>query len=329
MTQGLIKRIEKCAVLNTKHDGWRCDRAAADLFTEFSRTRLRAWIESGALRVDGKSCMPRDLLSAGARLLLRVEIEPAVDDERAWVANALELNIVHEDETLLVVDKSAGMVVHPAPGHRNDTMVNALLFRYPELSSVPRAGIVHRLDKDTSGLLVVARHVSAYHDLVAAMQRNEIQRHYHAIAEGVLESGGRVDHPIGRDTHHRTRMAVVKNGRQARTRYRIVRQYRAHTYIALRLETGRTHQIRVHMAHLGHPLVGDRLYGASSRWANAAPSVSVAVRSFKRQALHASSLGLTHPHKRDYQRWQSPLPEDMRALRNSLEEDVSEEDIST
>ena len=323
MVEKHTKLIERHAILEAQHDGWRCDRAAAALFSDFSRVRLRGWIESGSLRADGKTCAPRQLLPAGTRLSLRVFMSPSVDDESAWSATDLDLDIVYEDESILVINKRAGMVVHPATSHTEDTMVNALLFRYPKLKQVPRAGIVHRLDKDTSGLLVVAHNTTAYTMLVDALKCGTVRREYQALTLGVLSSDGVIDRPIGRDPKHRMRMAVVVGARHACTRYRVLRAYRAHTHVSLRLETGRTHQIRVHMAHLGHPLLGDTRYGARLQLpAMATPELEQTLRAFKRQALHAVSLGFAHPATNKYCEWHSDLPADMGHLIDVLEHDA-------
>lgn len=322
-----IKHIKLHAVLGSEHDGWRCDRAAADLFSEFSRARLRTWIEDGSLRADGELCKPRQLLLAGTELSLCAEQLPSVHDEHGWHGKDMDLDVIHEDESILVINKRAGMVVHPAVAHRDDTMVNALLFRYPELKNIKRAGIVHRLDKDTSGLLVVARTLTAYQHLVSVLQRGEVHREYRALTLGILLSHGQINKPIGRNPTHRMRMAVVENAKQASTHYRVLRKYRMHSYIALELDTGRTHQIRVHMAHLGHPLVGDTRYGARLQLPSGAHKELVTCLSaFKRQALHAVQLGFVHPTEQIYRKWTSPLPEDMLRLTNALEHDVMASD---
>lgn len=321
--------VKRRAVLDARHDGYRCDRAAAELFSEFSRNRLVAWIRSGALLVDGARCVPRRPLSSGSELVLEARLLPGVDDERGWRANDLDVDVRYEDNDILVVDKSAGMVVHPAAGHRDDTLVNALLDRYPELAAVKRAGIVHRLDKDTSGLLVIARHARAYDFLVASIKRRTVERHYDAVVVGKLTIDGCADFPVGRDPYRRVRMAVLGDGRPARTHYRVKQVYRAHTHLGLRLDTGRTHQIRVHMAHLGYPLVGDKLYGApvcAPRGTDA--ELATELRKFPRQALHASRIGLVHPADGRHREWQSELPDDMAVLLRKLAQGLTAEEAS-
>ena len=298
---------------------WRFDRAAASLFPEFSRTRLQHWIRIGALTADGRTCRSRDTLPAGTRLCLQVQPQGRDD----WQPEAIDFRTVHEDACLLVVDKAAGMVVHPAPGHRDDTLANALLHRYPELASVPRAGIVHRIDRDTSGLLAVARNLAAHTSLVRQLQARQVQREYDAVVGGVMTGGGSVDVPVGRDPVRRTRMAVRSGGRMARTHYRVLRRFRAHTRIRAVLDTGRTHQVRVHMAYLGHPLAGDALYGGRPRFpAGAEPALQECLRSFRRQALHAAQLGLAHPQDGRRCEWRSPLPADMQQLLEVLAQDA-------
>jgi 23S rRNA pseudouridine1911/1915/1917 synthase len=293
--------------------GQRFDRVAADLFPEFSRARLQTWIKSGELRVDGGVRQAKDKLTAGAQLLLRAELQP-VDD--SWQPEAIGLAIVYEDEDILVLDKPAGLVVHPAAGHADGTLLNALLHHCPELNVVPRAGIVHRLDKDTTGLMVVAKNLGAQTALVAQLQARSVHREYEAVATGVLVGGGTVDAPLGRHARDRKRQAVLVNGgKEAVTHYRVLRRFRAHTHIRCLLETGRTHQIRVHMMHIKHPLLGDPVYGGRFRKpAGASPELIEALMAFPRQALHARRLELLHPRSGELLSWEAPVPEDMREL---------------
>ena len=309
----------RTAIIPQELAGTRLDQALASVFPEFSRSRLSEWIRGGLATVDRRHWRPRDRVAGGERVELKPA--PAVDSER-WQAQPLDIAVVHEDEHLLVVDKPVGLVVHPGAGNPDGTLVNALLHRDPALIRVPRAGVVHRLDKNTSGLLVVARTLLAHKRLVNALKSRRVEREYLAIVAGVLSAGGRIDAPVGRHRVQRTRMAVTDAGRPAATRYRVERRFHAHTLVRLTLESGRTHQIRVHMAHLGHAVVGDPLYGGRLRLpAQASSALTEQLRAFKRQALHATHLQLHHPVTDKELQWQSPLPPDMQALLNALEED--------
>ena len=309
----------RTAIIPQELAGTRLDRALASLFPEFSRSRLSEWIRQGLVTVDARARRPRDRVAGGERVEL--EIAPAADSER-WQAQAMDIAVVYEDQHLLVVDKPAGLVVHPGAGNPDGTLVNALLHRDPELIRVPRAGVVHRLDKNTSGLLVVARTLLAHKRLVSALKDRQVEREYLAVVHGLLRAGGRVDAPVGRHRVHRTRMSVNDAGRPAATRYRVERRFRAHSLLRLALESGRTHQIRVHMAHIDHPLVGDPVYGGRLRLpAGAGTELTERLRAFKRQALHAEQLKLRHPVSEQAMHWQSPLPPDMRELLAALEED--------
>jgi 23S rRNA pseudouridine1911/1915/1917 synthase len=309
----------RTAIIPRELAGSRLDQALARLFPEFSRSRLSEWIRRGLATVDRRRCRPRDRVAGGERIELTPA--PAADSER-WQAQPLDITVIYEDEHLLVVDKAAGLVVHPGTGNPDGTLVNALLHRDPALVRVPRAGVVHRLDKNTGGLLVVARTPMAHKNLVSALKNRRVEREYLAIVNGLLSAGGRVDAPVGRHRVQRTRMAVNDAGRPAATRYRVERRFRAHSLVRLTLESGRTHQIRVHMAHIGHPLVGDPTYGGRLRVpAGAGAALTKQLRAFRRQALHAAELRLQHPVSDDDMQWQSPLPPDMQALLEALEED--------
>lgn len=313
----------RIAIIPQELAGTRLDQALASLFPEFSRSRLSEWIRQGLVTVDGRQLRPRDRVAGGER----VELEPApTPHNERWEAQPLDIAVVHEDEYLLVVDKPAGLVVHPGAGNPDGTLVNALLHRDPALARVPRAGVVHRLDKNTSGLLVVARTLIAHKSLVNALKDRQVGREYLAVVDGVLSAGGRIDAPVGRHPLQRTRMAVTDAGRPAATRYRVERRFRAHSLVRLTLESGRTHQIRVHMAHIDHPLVGDPVYGGRLRLpARAGAALSERLRRFKRQALHASRLELRHPVGDQAMSWRSPLPADMKALLDALGEDDEQE----
>jgi 23S rRNA pseudouridine1911/1915/1917 synthase len=305
-------------VLPAAAAGLRLDQALARELPQYSRARLQGWIEAGAVRVDGRQPRGKDKVLGGEQVDIAARLEP---DPRV-AAEAQPLQVVHEDRALFVIDKPAGMVVHPGAGNPRHTLQNALLALDPRLALVPRAGLVHRLDKDTSGLLVVARTPEAHARLVAALAEREIERHYLAICSGAMTGGGTVDAPIGRHRTQRTRMAVRNDGREAITHYRIVKRYRAHTYVRVQLETGRTHQIRVHLAHIGYPIVGDPAYAGRRRLpAGCSAALAAALSAFPRQALHAARLALAHPMTGKRLQWEAPLPEDMARLLAALDAD--------
>lgn len=302
--------------------GMRLDQALAELFSDFSRARLQHWIREGQVRLDGRQPRPKDKVLGGEA----VELDAVAEPQEEHAAEAIPLSIVYEDEQLLVIDKPAGLVVHPAVGNREGTLLNALLHHAPELASVPRAGIVHRLDKDTTGLLVVARTLTAQHRLVEQLQARALKREYQAIVVGCMTAGGKVDAPLGRHAVDRKRMAVVPGrGKPAVTHYRIHERYRGHTRLRVQLETGRTHQIRVHMAHLRYPLLGDPVYGGRLRLpAGASEPLIQALRGFRRQALHAWHLGLEHPTRGEWIEWEAELPPDLRRMIDVLRADARE-----
>ena len=267
--------------------GKRLDHALADMFPDYSRSRLQQWLKDGQITVNGEVLRAKDKVAGGEE----VELYPKLECDTDWQAQDIPLDIVHEDEHILVIHKPAGLVVHPAAGNQDGTLLNGLLFHDTELATLPRAGIVHRLDKDTSGLLVVARTLKAQKQLVDQLQERAFLREYRAVVNGVLTAGGTVDEPIGRHPVHRKRMAVVHNGKTAITHYRIEQRFRAHSLLRVKLETGRTHQIRVHMAHINHPIVGDPVYGGRLKLPKGCTDELVeTLRSFKRQALHATLL---------------------------------------
>jgi 23S rRNA pseudouridine1911/1915/1917 synthase len=298
--------------------GLRLDQALARELPQYSRARLQGWIEAGAVKVDGRQPRSKDKVLGGEQVQITARLQP---DDRV-TAEAQPLAVVHEDRAILVIDKPAGMVVHPGAGNRHHTLQNALLALDPGLALVPRAGLVHRLDKDTSGLLVVARTPEAHAALVAALAEREIERSYLAICIGAMTGGGTVDAPIGRHRTLRTRMAVRNDGREAVTRYRIEKRFRAHTFVRVQLETGRTHQIRVHLAHIGYPIVGDPVYVGRRRLpAGCSAALAAALGVFPRQALHAAHLALAHPITGKRLEWEAPLPADMVRLLAALEAD--------
>jgi 23S rRNA pseudouridine1911/1915/1917 synthase len=288
--------------------GLRLDAALARVFPEHSRSRLQAWLKDGRVTINGGAAESRQKVWGGEQVGLDAVPSEMEGEHRP---EAIGLTILHEDDHLLVIDKPAGLVVHPGSGVRSGTMMNALLHHAPQLAEVPRAGIVHRLDKDTSGLLVVAKTLAAQTDLVRQLQARTVKRHYLALARGRVERDGTVDAPIGRHPTQRTRMAVVHSGRTARTHYAVLERFDKATLVECRLETGRTHQIRVHMASIGHPLVGDATYGR-------AKTNDPLLDSFPRQALHARRLALVHPATGAEVAWESPLPADFSALLDTL-----------
>lgn len=312
--------IKQQAVVPIESSGKRLDQVAAELFPDFSRAKLQEWMKEGSLLWNGEQGKPKNKVRVGDKLSIEAEQQELLTD----IPQDLELDVVYEDEQLLLVNKPAGLVVHPAAGHADGTLLNALLFHCPSLKELPRAGIVHRIDKDTSGLLVVAKTLKAQNSLVDQLQSHSMGREYDAIALGVMTSGGKIDTQIGRHPKDRKRQAVVvTGGKDSVTHYRVVQRYRAHTHVRCNLETGRTHQIRVHMAHVRHPLVGDPVYGGRLKLpAGANEELKLMLRGFPRQALHARSLTLIHPETGKEMTWTLPLPEDFELLLTLLEEDV-------
>lgn len=299
------------------YGGLRLDQVAAKLFPDYSRARLQLWIKSGELTVDGKQHKIREKLISGELLELHADVE----NEDRWKAEDLAIDVVYEDDEVIVVNKAAGIVVHPAAGHASGTLLNALLAYSPGLASVPRAGIVHRLDKDTSGLMVVAKTLLAQNHLVNQLQERSVSREYEAVAFGTMTGGGKVEADIGRHPRQRKKMAVVSfGGKEAITHYRLIKRFKHHTHIRCMLETGRTHQIRVHMAHIKHALVGDPVYAGRPRIPKAASEVLIdTLRGFPRQALHARRLSLKHPASGETVSWEVALPEDFAMLLTTLE----------
>ena len=293
------------ATVPSELGGMRFDQALARLFPQYSRNRLQAWLKSGHITLDGRSAEARRAVAGGEQVLLQ---PPAVPGAAQPKAQRMPLKIVHEDADLIVIDKPAGLVVHPGAGQPDRTLLNALLAHAPRLGAVPRAGIVHRLDKDTSGLLVVAKTVEAQANLAAQLANRSMRRIYLAVVQGDPPASGTIDAPLGRDVRSRVRMAVTQRGKPARTAFRVVERFGHAALIECRLETGRTHQIRVHLQHIRHPLVGDTVYRRGTRHG----------LSFPRQALHAAELTLTHPASGETMTWRSPLPRDMKRLVQEL-----------
>ena len=316
----MAQQIELTATVAYEQLGQRLDQALAELFPDYSRSRIKTWIQDGCVRVDGTvGDRPREKVLGGEQIAVTTVIE----EQERWVAQDIALDIVYEDEHILVINKPRDLVIHPGAGNADGTILNALLHYCPSISDVPRAGIVHRLDKDTTGLMVVAKTVPAQTHLVEALQRREITREYEAIAIGIMTKGGTVDEPIARHPSKRTHMAVHPMGKPAVTHYRIMERFRAHTRLRLRLESGRTHQIRVHMAYISHPLIGDPLYGGRPRPPKGASEEFMQVlRRFDRQALHATMLRLVHPITGEQMEWHAPIPQDMVELVEALRADT-------
>lgn len=303
------------AVVPYELAGMRLDQVLAEVFADYSRTRLQAWLKSGRVTVNGRVLKAKDKLDGGEEVVLEAEDEVVVESE----AQDIPLDIVYEDDSLLVVNKPAGLVVHPAVGNWDGTLLNALLHHEPHLETLPRAGIVHRIDKDTSGLLMIAKTLQAHNSLTQQLQAREITREYLAIARGRMTAGGTIDEPIGRHPTERKRYAVRQSGKEAVTHYRVLQRFLHHTFIQVMLETGRTHQIRVHMAHIRYPLLGDQVYGGRFQMPkDCGERLEAELRNFKRQALHAAKLGLEHPVTGEYLEWEQPLPEDMANMLEAL-----------
>ncbi|MEO9275638.1 23S rRNA pseudouridine(1911/1915/1917) synthase RluD [Marinomonas sp. 5E14-1] len=318
----MAERIVKEAQVPFDLGGNRFDQVATELFSDYSRARIQSWIKEGVLKVDGKETKPKEKLFGGETITLDILIE----DQEAHEAQEMPLDIVYEDDHIIIVNKPAGLVVHPAVGNRDGTLMNAILHHAPETAHIPRAGIVHRLDKETTGLMVVAKTLAAQTDLVSQLQERSMGREYEAITIGVMTGGGVVDEPIGRHPHNRQKQAVEPvHGKDAVTHYRLVERFKNHTHIRLKLETGRTHQIRVHMAFIQYPLVGDPQYGGRLKMPKACSvELQEGLRNFRRQALHAKRLELAHPITGEWMEWEVDLPEDMQYLLGALKKDMVE-----
>lgn len=302
-----------------EYAGQRLDQVLAELLPEYSRTRLKAWIEGGQVQIKGKTLRPKDAVLGGEQ----VQLQPVFEADSRVQAEPITLDIVHQDPHLLVINKPAGLVVHPGAGNPDGTLQNALLHFDPALAVLPRAGIVHRIDKDTSGLLVIARTLATHTALTGMIEAHEVRREYEAVCVGVMTAGGTIDKPIGRHPLDRIKMAIRSDGREAVTHYRVITRYRAHTHVRVQLETGRTHQIRIHLTHAGYPLVGDAVYGKRlviPKGASAA--FDAALRGFTRQALHAARLEFTHPVTAELLNCAAPMPADMQHLLKALAADL-------
>lgn len=300
--------------------GKRLDQALSILLPEHSRARIQSWIQNGWVKIDDKVITQnRFKVNANSKVAINAEI---TEQNEAHEAQEIKLDIIYEDQDIIVINKPAGLVVHPGAGNADKTLLNALLFHAPELKNIPRAGIIHRLDKDTSGLLVIAKTLEAHTKLVSELQERLVKREYEAIIYGVLTAGGTIDAPIGRHNLKRKLMTVTEMGKPAITHYRVIAKFPAFTHIRVILETGRTHQIRVHMAHIHHPLLGDPTYGRLKLPKNASPELITELRNFKRQALHARRLGLNHPRTGKFMEFEAPLPKDMLNLLKTLQKNI-------
>jgi len=298
--------------------GMRLDQCLAEVFPDYSRSKLQTWIKAGRVTINQQLLKPKDKVDGGEQIELDAEAEEVLEYE----AEDIALEIVYEDESIIIVNKPVGLVIHPAVGHWHGTLVNALLNHQPSLKTLPRAGIVHRLDKDTSGLLMVAKTLKAHYSLSTQLQERSITREYLAIVKGWMTAGGTIDEPLGRHPGDRKKNTVREDGKHAVTHYRLEKRFKRHTLVRVKLETGRTHQIRVHMAHIHYPLVGDQVYGGRFQMpANCSAEFEEVLRNFKRQALHATKLGLQHPETDEYCEWELAMPEDMQTLVKALEQD--------
>ncbi len=318
--------IEQQGVVSEGQSGMRVDQVATALFADYSRARIQSWIKQAAIKVDGEVCRPKDKLFGGEVLTLSATL---VEEDR-WQPQAMDIDVIYKDEHIIIINKPAGLVVHPGAGVPDGTLLNGLLHHFPELSTIPRAGIVHRLDKETTGLMVVARSLLAQAHLVKQLQDRSLGREYEAIVMGELTGGGVIDKPIGRHPTQRVKMAVLERearvwtgdgpktqstGKEAVTHYRLLQRFVGYTHIVCQLETGRTHQIRVHLSHINHPLVGDPVYLGRQKWmSGTVEPLKALLASFPRQALHAKRLSLVHPYSGDTMEWETELPEDMKGL---------------
>jgi len=299
--------------------GLRLDQALAELCSEYSRSRLKNWLNSGHILIDGESKRPRDKVIGGEL----IAINPVADTSLDIKAEAIKLDIIYEDASILVVNKPAGLVVHPAAGNWDGTLQNALLHHDADLEGLPRAGLVHRIDKETSGLLMVAKNLTAHKTLVDQLQAREFEREYLTVVRGYMTAGGTIDEPLARHPTDRKKYAVKMGGKEAMTHYRVAKRFAKHTLLKVKLETGRTHQIRVHMSHINHPIVGDQVYGGRYKpIAGASELLSETLRGFKRQALHAARLGVVHPETGENISWECDMPADMRHLVEVLTQEM-------
>ena len=304
-------------IIPERMTGDRLDVALSEMLPDYSRSKITAWIKSGDALINNKAFKPKDKVNGSQIVILSLNKKQNND----WSAENIALNIVFEDEDIIIINKPFGLVTHPGAGNWNGTLANALLYYDPELSKLDRAGIVHRLDKNTSGLMVIARNEKSQKYLVEQLQSHSVVREYSAIVYGHMISGGSVNDPIGRDPKDRIKQAVSSNGKDATTHYRVIDRFKSHTHVKAILETGRTHQIRVHLSHIGYPLLGDPMYGGRVRFPKKASEIlKESLLGFKRQALHSKKLTLNHPSTGELMSWKAPLPDDMLELLNILNE---------
>ena len=304
-------------IIPTRMKGERLDASLAEMMPDFSRSKITAWIKSGDALINGKNFKPKDKVSGAEIVCLTLNQKPSND----WTAEKIPLNVMYEDEDIIVINKQFGLVTHPGSGNWTGTLANALLYYDPSLSKLDRAGIVHRLDKNTSGLMVVARNEKSQKYLVEQLQNHSVDREYSAIVYGHMIAGGTVDEPIGRDPKDRLKQAVSENGKEATTHYRTIERFKSHTHVKAILETGRTHQIRVHLSYVGHSLIGDPMYGGRVRFPKkASDELKETLLGFKRQALHSKKLTLSHPISGEVMSWKASLPDDMLELLSVLKE---------
>jgi 23S rRNA pseudouridine1911/1915/1917 synthase len=304
-------------IIPQRMKGLRLDTAIAEMLPEFSRSKITSWIKSGEAHIKEKKFKPKDKASGDETISLSTNL----NQNNVWLAEDIPINIIFEDEDIIVVNKQSGLVTHPGSGNWNGTLANALLNYDPSLGNLDRAGIVHRLDKNTSGLMVVAKNHKSQKNLVEQLQKHSVLREYSAVVYGHMISGGTINEPLGRDPKDRVKQSVLRNGKEAKTHYRVIDRFKSHTHVKAILETGRTHQIRVHLSHIGHSLIGDSIYGGRVRYPKKANEILKSeLFNFRRQALHSKKLTLKHPGSEELMSWKVPLPEDMLKLLSILSE---------